>query len=122
LYYRRARSTETGPLKEGETSNGPLKEEETSNYQRRWKTTIFGVLAVQAFTLMIGFIIFGAVVGSQPPSTYPVFGYGKPPPVVIDGVSSYYWAIPAVVIGVVFTYLALKSRRVVPVSGLKEQR
>jgi hypothetical protein len=122
LYYRSARSTETGPLKEGETSNGPLKEEETSNYQRRWKTTIFSVLAVQAFTLMIGFIIFGAVVGSQPPSTYPVFGYGKPPPVVIDGVSSYYWAIPAVVIGVVFTYLAIRSRRVVPVSGLMEQR
>ena len=122
VYYKGRRGTETSPLKKDETSNGPLKEGETSNYQRRWKTTLFAVLATHAFTLMIGFILFGAVVGSQPPSTYPVFGYGKPPPVVIDGVTSYYWAIPAAVLGFVFAYLALRSRREVPVSGLMKQR
>jgi hypothetical protein len=122
IYYDRARRTETSPLKGGERSNGPLKEEEASNYQRNWKTTMFGVLAANAFTLMIGFILFGVVVSSQPPSIYPVFGYGKPPPVLIPGVDAYYYAIPAAVIGFVFVYLGLRYRRVVPVSGLKEQR
>jgi hypothetical protein len=123
LYYNRGRRTETGPLKEGGTSDGPLKEGQISDYQRTWKTTLFGVLAVNAFTLMIGFILFGAIVGQQPPSIYPVFGYGKPPPEPIEGLSSFYWAIPAAVIGFVLAYLALRSRRVVPVSsGLKEQR
>ena len=122
IYYSKGRRTEMGPLKGGETSNGPLKEQETSNYQRSWKTTLFGVLAVNAFTLMIGFILFGVFVSSQPPSLYPVFGYGKPPPVLIPGVDSEYYAIPAAVIGFVLVYLALRSRRVVPVSGLKQER
>jgi hypothetical protein len=123
MYYNRGRRPETGPLKEGQTSNGPLKEGQTSDYQRTWKTTLFGVLAVNAFALMIGFILFGVIVGQQPPSLYPVFGYGKPPPVLIAGVDSEYYAIPAAVIGFVLMYLALRSRRVVPVSsGLKEQR
>jgi hypothetical protein len=123
MYYDRGRRTETSPLKGGGTSDGPLKEGQTSNYQRSWKTTLFGVLAANAFTMMIGFILFGVVVSSQPPSIYPVFGYGKPPPEPIEGVSSFYWAIPAAVVGFVFVYLALRYRRVVPVSsGLKEQR
>jgi hypothetical protein len=122
MYYDKGRRTETGPLKGGETTNGPLKEKEASNYQRSWKTTLFGVLAANAFTMMIGFILFGAVVSSQPPSIYPVFGYGKPPPVLIPGVDAYYYAIPAAVIGFVFVYLALRYRRVVPVSGLEDQR
>jgi hypothetical protein len=122
MYYDKGRRTETGPLKGGETTNGPLKEKEASNYQRSWKTTLFGVLAANAFTMMIGFILFGAVVSSQPPSIYPVFGYGKPPPVLIPGVDAYYYAIPAAVIGFVFAYLALRYRRVVPVSGLEDQR
>jgi hypothetical protein len=122
MYYDKGRRTETGPLKGGETTNGPLKEKEASNYQRSWKTTLFGVLATNAFTMMIGFILFGAVVSSQPPSIYPVFGYGKPPPVLIPGVDAYYYAIPAAVIGFVFVYLALRYRRVVPVSGLEDQR
>ena len=81
-----------------------------TTYQRSWKTTLFAILALQGFGLAIGFILFGAVVGSQPPSSYPVFGYGKPPPLVIEGFSSYYWAIPSVIAGFVFSYLARKSR------------
>jgi hypothetical protein len=83
---------------------------EKTTYHRRWKTTLYAILALQGFGLAIGFIIFGYVVGSQPPSIYPVFGYGKPPPIVIDGFSSYYWAIPSVIAGFVFSYLALRSR------------
>jgi hypothetical protein len=123
LYYSARGRTETSPLKGGETSNGPLKEQETSIYRRNWKTTLFGVLAANAFTMMIGFILFGVIVGQQPPSLYPVFGYGKPPPVLIPGVDSEYYAIPAAVLGFVFAYLALRYSRVVPVSsGLREQR
>ena len=81
-----------------------------TTYHRSWKTTLYAILAVQGFGLAIGFILFGAIVGSQPPSTYPVFGYGKPPPIVIEGFSSYYWAIPSVIAGFVFSYLARKSR------------
>ena len=62
---------------------------------RNNRTTLFGILNTQGFGPGVGLILFGAIVGSQPPSTYPVFGYGKPPPIVIDGLSSYYWAIPA---------------------------
>ena len=80
-------------------------------YHRSWKTTLFSILTVHGFGLAIGFILFGYVVGSQPPSTYPVFGYGKPPPIVIDGLSSYYWAIPSVIAGLIFLYLTIKSRR-----------
>jgi hypothetical protein len=83
----------------------------TSNYKRSMKTTLFAILSTQGFGLMVGFLIFGYVVGSQPPSIYPVFGYGKPPPIVIDGFSSYYWAIPAAIIGFVFLYLALRSQK-----------
>jgi hypothetical protein len=79
-------------------------------YQRSWKTTLFAILASQGFGLMIGAAIFGFVVTSQPPSIYPVFGYGKPPPVIIEGFSSYYWAIVGAVIGFIFLYLALRSR------------
>ena len=81
-----------------------------TTYHRSWKTTLYAILAVQGFGLAIGFILFGAIVGSQPPSTYPVFGYGKPPPIVIEGLSSYYWAIPSVIAGFVFSYLARRSR------------
>lgn len=83
-----------------------------TTYHRRWKTTLYAILALQGFGLAIGFIIFGYVVGSQPPSIYPVFGYGKPPPIVIDGFSSYYWAIPSVIAGFVFSYLAHNSTRI----------
>jgi hypothetical protein len=82
---------------------------EETTYHRRWKTTLYAILALQGFGLAIGFIIFGYVVGSQPPSIYPVFGYGKPPPIVIDGFSSYYWAIPSVIAGFVFSYIAYNS-------------
>ena len=81
-----------------------------TTYHRSWKTTLYAQLAVQGFGLAIGCILFGAIVASQPPSTYPVFGYGKPPPIVIEGFSSYYWAIPFVIAGFVFSYLARKSR------------
>ena len=84
--------------------------EKASTYHRSWKTTLYAILAVQGFGLAIGFILFGAIVASQPPSTYPVFGYGKPPPVVIEGFSSYYWAIPSVIAGFVFSYLAQRTR------------
>lgn len=66
--------------------------EQTVTYYGSWKTILYGVLSTGGFGLAIGFILFGYVVGSQPPSTYPVFGYGKPPPIVIDDLSSYYWA------------------------------
>jgi hypothetical protein len=85
-------------------------QEKVTTYHRSWKTTLYAILALQGFGLAIGFILFGAIVGSQPPSTYPVFGYGKPPPIVIEGFSSYYWAIPSVIAGFVFSYLGLKSR------------
>ena len=85
--------------------------EQTATYYRSWKTTLFGIFTTGGFGLAIGFILFGYVVGSQPPSTYPVFGYGKPPPIVIDGFSSYYWAIPSVIAGLVFLYLTIRSRR-----------
>jgi hypothetical protein len=82
-----------------------------TTYHRSWKTTLYAILALQGFGLAIGFIIFGYVVGSQPPSQYPVFGYGKPPPIVIDGFSSYYWAIPSVIAGFVFSYLARRNAK-----------
>ena len=85
-----------------------------TTYHRSWKTTLFAILALQRFGLAIGFTLFGLVVGSQPPSTYPVFGYGKPPPIVIEGFSSYYWAIPSVIAGFVFSYLARRSRTLLP--------
>jgi hypothetical protein len=83
---------------------------EISNYQRSWKTTLFAILASQGFGLMFGAAFFGYVVTSQPPSIYPVFGYGKPPPILIEGFSSYHWAIVGAVIGFIFLYLALRSR------------
>jgi hypothetical protein len=88
-----------------------------STYHRSWKTTLYAILAVQGFGLAIGCILFGAIVGSQPPSTYPVFGYGKPPPIVIAGFSSYYWAIPFAIAGFVFSYLARKSRTLLSCSS-----
>jgi len=90
--------------------------EQTATYYRSWKTTLYGVLSTGGFGLAIGFILFGYVVGSQPPSTYPVFGYGKPPPIVIDGLSSYYWAIPAIVFGIIFLYLTWRSLKADKVS------
>ncbi len=84
----------------------------TLSYQRSWKTTLFGILAMQGFGFMFGAAFFGYVVGSQPPSTYPVFGYGKPPPVLIEGFSPYHWAIVGAVIGFIFLYLALRSRKI----------
>ena len=102
IYYRR----KLGKVDLAETY------QETSNYQRSWKTTLYAILATEGFGMMIGFILFWYVVGSQPPSTYPVFGYGKPPPIVIDGFSSYYWAIPSAALGFVFLFLALRSRQI----------
>ena len=90
---------------------GQIVPEEKTEYHRSWKTTLFAILTVHGFGLAIGFILFGYVVGSQPPSTYPVFGYGKPPPIVIDGFNSYYWAIPSVIAGLTFLYLTIRSRR-----------
>jgi hypothetical protein len=81
-----------------------------TTYHWSWKTTLFAILPLQGFGLGIGFILFGYVVGSQPPSTYPVFGYGEPPLIVIEGFSSYYWSIPSVIAGFVFSYLARRSR------------
>ena len=89
---------------------------ETHTYQRSWKTTLFGILSMHGFGLMIGAVLFGYIVTSQPPSIYPVFGYGKPPPIVIEGLSSYHWAIVGAVIGFIFLYLALRSRKVSSVS------
>lgn len=80
-----------------------------TTYRRDKKLNLFAILATQGFGLAIGFVLFGAIVGSQPPSSYPVFGYGKPPPIVIDGFSSYYWAIPSVVAGLVFLFLSLRN-------------
>ena len=89
-----------------------LGNKETHNYQRRsWKTTLFTILAMQGFGFMFGAAFFGYIVTSQPPSIYPVFGYGKPPPIVIEGLSSYHWAIVGAVIGFIFLYLALRSRK-----------
>jgi hypothetical protein len=84
---------------------------QTQKYQRSWKTTLFAILASQGFGFMFGAAFFGYVVTSQPPSIYPVFGYGKPPPIVIEGLSSYHWAIVGAVIGFIFLYLALRSRK-----------
>jgi hypothetical protein len=84
---------------------------QTHKYQRSWKTTLFGILAMHGFGFMFGSAFFGYVVGSQPPSIYPVFGYGKPPPVLIEGFSPYHWAIVGAVIGFIFLYLALRSRK-----------
>jgi hypothetical protein len=109
-YYRA--KPETVATKE--TLSGRIK----TTYRRSKRTTLFVILATQGFGLAIGFILFGAIVGGQPPSTYPVFGYGKPPPIVIDGLSSYYWAIPAVVVGLIFLYLA-GTRIQFPVSEFK---
>lgn len=82
-----------------------------TGYRRSWKTTFFAILAMQGFGLVVGTLIFGYVVNSQPPSIYPVFGYGKPPPIVIDGFTSYYWAIPGAIIGLFFTLYAMRSRQ-----------
>ena len=82
-----------------------------ADYKRSRKTTLYAILAMQGFGLVIGALLFGAIVGGQPPSTYPVFGYGKPPPILIDGLSSYYWAIPGAIIGFVFLYLAMRSNK-----------
>jgi hypothetical protein len=84
---------------------------ETYAYQGSWKTTLFAILATQGFGFMFGAAFFGYVVTSQPPSIYPVFGYGKPPPVIIEGFSSYHWAIVGAVIGFIILYLALRSRK-----------
>ena len=83
---------------------------DSAGYKRSWKTTLYAVLAMQGFGLVFGSVVFGAVVTSQPPSAYPVFGYGKPPPILIDGLSSFYWAIPGAIMGFVFLYLAMISR------------
>jgi hypothetical protein len=88
-----------------------LRNRQTHKYQRGWKTTLFAILASQGFGLMFGAAYFGYVVTSQPPSIYPVFGYGKPPPIIIEGLSSYHWAIVGAVIGFIFLFLALRSRR-----------
>ena len=92
---------------------------ETLSYQRTWKTTLFAILASQGFGLMFGASFFGYVVTSQPPSIYPVFGYGKPPPIIIEGFSSYHWAIVGAVIGFIFLYLALRSRNASSLATLK---
>ena len=84
---------------------------ETYTYQRSWKTTLFGIFAMQGFGFMFGAAFFGYIVTSQPPSIYPVFGYGKPPPIVIEGLSSYHWAIVGAAIGFIFLYRALRSRK-----------
>lgn len=97
-----------------------LGNKETHNYQRRsWKTTLFTILAMQGFGFMFGAAFFGYIVTSQPPSIYPVFGYGKPPPIVIEGLSSYHWAIVGAVIGSIFLYLALRSRKMDLVASMK---
>jgi len=109
-YYRQKREM-------GENEQRPL--------LRSKRTTLFGILTTQGFGLAVGFILFGAIVGSQPPSTYPVFGYGKPPPIVVDGLSSYYWAIPAVVFGIIFLYLTWRSRKtdkVDPISSVSDHK
>jgi hypothetical protein len=80
-------------------------------FKRSRKTTLYAILATQGFGLVIGSLLFGAIVGSQPPSTYPVFGYGKPPPILIDGLYSYYWTIPGAIIGLVFLYLTIRSNK-----------
>ena len=94
---------------------------ETSNYQRSWKTTLYGILASQGFGLMFGAAFFGYVVTSQPPSIYPVFGYGKPPPILIEGFSSYHWAIVGAVIGFIFVFLALRSRKASSLATQKQK-
>jgi hypothetical protein len=95
---------------------------ETYNYRRSWKTTLFGILAMQGFGLMFGAAFFGYVVASQPPSIYPVFGYGKPPPIIIERFSSYHWAIVGAVIGFIFVYLALRSRKASSLAATEKQR
>jgi hypothetical protein len=84
--------------------------EQTTEFYRSNNTTLFYILGICGFGLAFGFILFGAIVSSQPPSIYPVFGYGKPPPIIIDDFISYYWAIPAMVGGIAFIYLARKSQ------------
>lgn len=84
---------------------------EPTGYHRSWKTTLYAILAMQGLALAVGATIFGAVVTSQPPSIYPVFGYGKPPPIVIDGFNSFYWAFLGAVIGLAFAFVAMKSRQ-----------
>jgi hypothetical protein len=74
-----------------------------------WKTTLLGFFALQGFALLVGATLFGYIVSGQPPSIYPVFGYGKPPPIIIDGFVSYYWAIIGAIIGFFFLYLTMKS-------------
>ena len=69
------------------------------------------ILATQGLGFMFGAAFFGYVVTSQPPSIYPVFGYGKPPPVIRKGFSSYHCAIVGAVIGFIILYLALRSRK-----------
>jgi len=86
---------------------------DTRNY-RMSKTTLFGVLANQAFLLVVGSILFNYVVVNQYVALYPVFGYGKPPPIVIQGFSSYYWAIPGAILFIVFLYLTLMKRHISP--------
>jgi hypothetical protein len=87
------------------------KGKDASGYNRGWKTTLFAILALQGFGLAMGSVIFGLVVTSQPPSIYPVFGYGKPPPIVIEGLSSFYWAILGIVIGIFSGFYAIRSRQ-----------
>jgi hypothetical protein len=95
--------------------------EKIYNYQRSWKTTLFAILASQGFGFMFGSAFFGYVVTSQPPSIYPVFGYGKPPPVLIEGFSAYHWAIVGAVIGFIFLYLALRSRKASSLATQKQK-
>jgi hypothetical protein len=90
-------------------------------YQRSLKTTLFAILASQGFGLMFRAAFFGYVVTSQPPSIYPVFGYGKPPPVLIEGFSSYHWAIVGAVVGSIFLYLALRSRKASSLATQKQK-
>ena len=97
----------------------------SSGYNRNWKVTLFGVLATQGFGLAVGSMLWFAVQENLTPELraqalrYPTFAGGLPDPfpvgstepIVIAGLSSWYWAIVGGVIGVVFLALALRYKR-----------
>ena len=78
-----------------------------------FETTLFVIPGSQEFRLMIVSACFGYAVISQPPSIYPVCGYGKPLPIPIDKFSAYCLSSIGATIGLVFLYVALNSRKIV---------
>ena len=94
----------------------------STEYRRNWRVTLFGILAMQGFALMVGSLLWFVIEDNFPPDLraaalrYPTFAgglhapfpVGSTAPIVADGLLSWYWAIVGAVIGNVFLALALR--------------